>query len=170
MIGRNRSTVAVGAVLLLVVAMMVVLVPGGATAAPDTASGTALDGDESAGGDGVALAEHKTHAPTSEQYERYEVLSTYVPTSTGIGVTSRSDHESEGDTQQRFHRWRCPICDATKISLGAPTGDPDGEAANNLRSHVRNSVGGGHGPAGALPADITNELVGDHVEVLELAG
>lgn len=164
--GRAPSTVTVGVTLLVVLAGMVVMSPGDTASVSDVDLPSPVDDSNPAWGGGGS-------APSTPdaQYELYEALSTYVPTNPGQTVRSRARRSAEEgpDSDQPIHRWRCPICDATKLSLGASAGDPGDAAANNLRSHLRNSRDRGHGPPGTLPAWITPEVIDDNVVVSAVA-
>ena len=62
------------------------------------------------------------------------------------------------------YRWTCPICSVTKPGL--PTTDRvavEEQAANALLSHVRTSVGDGHGDEGALPPGFDPDDATTHV-------
>ena len=62
------------------------------------------------------------------------------------------------------YRWTCPICSET--TLGLPTMDGVGveeQAANALTSHVRTSVGDGHGPEGGFPPGFDRDVAVEHV-------
>lgn len=164
--GRAPSTAAVGLALLVLLAGLTVVSPEDTAAVSEFDLPSVVDDRRLVGDDGVP-----SPSTLDTQYELYEALSTYVSTTSGQAVRSRADRASTEDrgSDQPIHRWRCPICDATKLSLGASAGDPGEAAANNLRSHLRNSGGQGHGPPGTLPAEITHEVIEDNVVVATLA-
>lgn len=163
---RASSAAAVGLALLVLLAGLTVVSPEDTAAVSAVDLPSVVDDRQLAANDGVP-----SPSTPDTQYELYEALSTYVSTTPGQAVRSRADRADEEDhgSDQRIHRWRCPICDATKLSLGASAGDPGEAAANNLRSHLRNSGGHGHGPPGTLPAEITPEVIEDHVVVATVA-
>lgn len=160
--GRAPSAAAVGVALLVVLAGMAVVSPRDTAAVSEVDPSSVVDDSQLARDGGVPSA-----STPDAQYELYEALSTYVSTNPGHAVRSRANRAAEADhgSDQPVHRWRCPICDATKLSLGSSAGDPGDAAANNLRSHLRNSGGHGHGPPGTLPAWITPEVIDDNVLV-----
>lgn len=169
---RGVSTFALGAILVVLVAGMVVMTTADASAASDVGllpSGGETQSEDEAGS--ALLTAKSANSEASEHYQLYEELTTYDPRGSSSGDASRADEEPEAGRQsvQPLHRWECPICDATKLSLGAPTGDPAEEAANNLRSHVMNSDGTGHGPPGTVPPELTPDLLRDHVLVVQMA-
>lgn len=50
------------------------------------------------------------------------------------------------------YEWECPICSQQKMSLTSQNrATLEGQAKNNLLSHIRVTDGGGHGKAGDLP-------------------
>ena len=167
---HGRPTFVLAAALLVVVAGMVVMIPaaGGLPFGVDRLGG--VDGHQ-AGESVASFAPASGGTAIADQKGLHEELSTYAPTSTGPSVSRQveGEHEDDPDSEQRLHRWRCPICDATKLSFGTPGVDPVADAANNLRSHIRNSDGGGHGPLGTVPGWITARDIVEDVSVLALA-
>lgn len=164
--GPGPSAVAVGVALLVVLAGMVLVSPRDTAAVSEVDLPSSVD-ERQLASDGDTSSPWTSDA----QYEFYEALSTYVSTNPSHAVRSRTNRAPEKDheSDQPIHRWRCPICDATKLSLGSSAGEPGDAAANNLRSHLRNSGGQGHGPPGTLPAWITPEVIDDNVLVSAVA-
>jgi hypothetical protein len=174
---HGPPTFALAALLLVVLAGMVVMLPAAGAAPADASRLVALD--DPAGGSAASLAAPSGGAKVADQQGLYEELTTAVSTGSGQSVSRQVDDEADlepdpgsddsTDGEHRLHRWRCPICDATKLSFGSTPVDPSEAAANNLRSHIRNTDGEGHGPLGTVPEWITQRELEDDVAVLALA-
>lgn len=100
----------------------------------------------------------------AERFVLYQELTTYAPSVAGAGSPS-GEVSREHEPDYRVHSWRCPVCGQTKRSLGAQSGNPREEAANNLRSHLRNSAADGHGRKGELPAAVSEGTIQRSVHV-----
>lgn len=69
------------------------------------------------------------------------------------------------------HRWRCPICDVSKV-VGAHFDTTDesvvvDRATAALRAHILASGNDGHGPNHAYPAGFDPASLEDHVESID---
>lgn len=70
--------------------------------------------------------------------------------------------EGSDDTGNTLYRTDCPICGASSLHLEEP-GARGSSAVDYLRAHVRSTPGDGHGPEHALPDDLDEEVLEDHV-------
>ena len=148
---RGRSASAVLVLLVVLSAWTVATMPGPAAAAPDGSA--EVDVDDS----------------PAERFSRYEELTTIAPSVVGAGSPSEEATE-DPEPGFRLHSWRCPVCGETKRSLAIQRGDPLEAAANNLRSHLRNTDGAGHGRVGQLPSDLDDGTVERNVYVCSPPG
>lgn len=59
-------------------------------------------------------------------------------------------------------RWTCPVCDEIRLTLVTEE-RCEAHVANDLRSHVREASGGGHGPRGEVPRRVDSVDLRRHV-------
>ena len=83
-------------------------------------------------------------------------------------TTAMAGGRSEfSDSGTATFTWTCPVCGDSATRLAARE-QAEFVALNALRSHVRLTSGGGHGPQHAYPPDVDEDALRAGVELIEL--